>query len=483
MKIKLTKSQQTAYDEYFSSMDVQDVAVISGPAGTGKTFLTSFFIKELISRGYTIISVSPTWAASIPLATATLGQRVSNDYPFTVASCFLIKKMKQGGKLIKKAYFPRKVKGLLTTKTLFLLDECSFYSIEEYEAVIRLQATHKFKILAVGDIEQLPSPDSGGDQISKWFQHPTYFLTEVVRQQGAVLQMATKIRNTKIPADKIIPKIALTTLFREKFTNDDGRTILAYTNDEVNHWNRVTRTHLGRSEQLEVGDLIVGYLGMKNKSINPKRPAALANSIFYTVTKIKKGYGSYWTISCESKILKDLRGKGINVRSNITFDLMPTGLNDNIILGTNDDWEKNKQIIKGKLKDLYDAKQAAFLTKKWLKYYEIQKETADFFVSRNTSVKLAYLPDDDKLIPYSELSWIQKRFVSKNSDLVLDKGAGYGYAVTIHKSQGATIDKVAVSLQIPNGKMKYNGDKPFKLEGNMLLYVASSRSPDTVFFL
>ncbi len=128
-------------------------AILSGPAGSGKTTLTAGFLRKAVSRGLSLAIAAPTHKA-VRVLRETLGQEdlVARHLLFTTLHSLLGLKLSEnedGSFSIKPGPAPE-----LSLFDWIIVDECSLVGQDLLEALERARGTAR--ILYVGDPYQLP---------------------------------------------------------------------------------------------------------------------------------------------------------------------------------------------------------------------------------------------------------------------------------------------------------------------------------------
>ena len=207
MKVELTQDQENAKNlikEWYFNTDNQ-FFVLSGYAGTGKTFLIDYVVrKELrLKIGKEAVFVSPTGkAAANLLKNGTLAGTVHSLIYMRDGDEFDVD---ENGEIIehKELKFIRRDK-IDENIRLIIIDEASMVN----EVVLRDLLSFQVKCLFCGDGAQLP-PVSG---ICPLMAKPHYTLTEIVRQaaDNPIIQVATLARKGEyIPYGKYGDKVCV----------------------------------------------------------------------------------------------------------------------------------------------------------------------------------------------------------------------------------------------------------------------------------
>ena len=213
----LTESQQAALDHLLAAVARRESASLQGVAGSGKTTLTGILIERLLQQGKALMVAAPTHKAL-----DVLRARVPNSVECkTLASLLGLKPVQRGRWIDFQPDFKQAEKrGQLRGYDVLLADEMSMTSDQMGADLVKLCATTGTVLVAIGDASQLPPcsppPGPGEDESSyvpamaECFINPpggVARLTEVVRHQGPVLELATAIRQctTKTEVDACWP--------------------------------------------------------------------------------------------------------------------------------------------------------------------------------------------------------------------------------------------------------------------------------------
>lgn len=172
--------------------------VLSGFAGSGKTFLSMRLLREVEERGLCWTVVAPTHKAVGVLRQALdLEGLTPTWYPSTIHRLLRLKLKRQGD---AEACEPTEQTAMaLEHLGLVLVDEASM--VDSTLLGIALQCAHPFKtrLVFVGDPAQLPPVGEPESPVFVMRRACCASLSEVVRHQGPVLQLASRLRDGGLP--------------------------------------------------------------------------------------------------------------------------------------------------------------------------------------------------------------------------------------------------------------------------------------------
>lgn len=274
--------QKTALERISSFVKSDnDVFILKGSAGTGKTSIVKAITSYLHKEGVTLRVAAPTGRAAMIIGNKT-GQHSKTMH----SQIYTPEKIKNGGgvRLIRKMNKEK-------VFTVFIVDESSMVSnilsksenffvskplLEDYIDYVK-QGNEQNKIIFIGDKFQLPpvkemfSPALNLDFLNKQFglRGEEYGLKLVMRQNenSEILEIATGIRdllekgisNSHIPLDRErYPSYALNRYLTEFDSNNINKvTAICYSNRDVNYWNNMIRKKLGLSSRILTNNDIV----------------------------------------------------------------------------------------------------------------------------------------------------------------------------------------------------------------------------------
>lgn len=403
---------------------------LSGYAGTGKTSL-----MEMIAKKMNKDHISVVFSATTNKATMVLQSKVgkSGHQAYTLNKVFGINVEIDSS----QAYNARKLvnvlkpSDILDSAEVVIIDEASMINSANYDILNDIAERNGIKIIYVGDEAQLAPV--GEDKISKVFRNTegrVVKLTKVERtEDNAILKEATDLRNGKALSgessfnaegegvayirknnkeelDKIISH------FVEGLKdNPDFFRILAYTNAAVTRYNESVRKTLGYSGYVpKVGEPMIGYANWgyewRSKSYR------FVNSESYKVVSVGRPYTKQMQLSNGTPV--QMEAVPISLQNSLgvidTFDFID---------------------IKGNAQNKQGAR---LLAEEKAKLWEIART----------------LPKEGRREVLAQINYIeQSLFVNdaiegQKGNLLQAKTIDFGYALTVHKSQGSTFTNVLI---------------------------------------
>ena len=401
---------------------------LSGYAGTGKTSLMEVIAQKAKRQHKPIM-----FSATTNKAAAVLKARVSKAGfdAQTLNKVFGINVEVDSS----KAYNARNLVTALRDAdimpgTTVVIDEASMINEENYRILNRIARENGLKIIYVGDKAQLAPVNE--NQVSKVFRNSegrVIELTQVERtDDNAILKEATNIRNGKpLSGESNFNERGegvgyLTPKSREEIgkvirhyiqglkNNPNFFRILAYTNKAVTDYNNYVRSLLGYNDSIpHVGEPLTGYSNWGYDRYT--RGYRFINSESYKVTQIGK--------PAQSKI-------SVNGQE-FTMTYVPITMENS--LGESDTF--NYMDIKGNQENRQAALQLATQKKTlWEQYRRtVGREAKGNILSQINSIDQFLFVNDNIEDPVTH-------------NLLQPKTVDFGYALTIHKSQGSTFTHV-----------------------------------------
>ena len=452
-----------------TSKDITDnMYTLMGYAGTGKTSITKILLEYLRKRNISNTVTATTHKAkgvvskAIGMPTTTIHKALSlapNIDPTRVD----LKNLEMG--IMNEGSFPTDV---------LIIDESSFIGPDLFEFIKDRAESKEQQVIFIGDPAQLkPVSTKGKNELELEKENSPVFnevsnkseLTQVERQAGdnPLGPILDSIRNNMkaisptfgyksdiignqgiafTDSGKQFVKSVVAAFSSDGFkTNRNFARAVTYTNDRVALLNEAVRKGLGYSEQYVVGELLMGYDNFRK---NRDGVYAINNSVDYVVTE------------CEY-----VQNKKIGESA-----LKASGLNESPM-------EMSGYNLT--IQDISDPK---------------AKQVSVFILDKNNSVEqyeelarqseaLAALARNDKSLfayyyAFKDSFASDRDIKSLDGRVILKKTLDYGYAHTIHKSQGSTYTNIFVDLDT----VDISTDAE---ERNQMKYVALSRATNVAY--
>lgn len=443
-------------------------AVLAGYAGTGKTTVLTQLVVELHQARLSWRGDSDTWivvtAPTHKAAKVLTEKLLAADSPVsearTIHSVLGLKPAKTVPGQAERFVQDKRVE--LMRGSLLIVDECSMIGVELHRLILEAAKTYGCRVLFTGDVKQLQpvnerKPSRSFDSDSK------FELFEVLRHGGPVLDLATITRKTPRGC---LPKLRtreseLSSVFGYTAVEDvvsawaealrwNGWTqpassivFLCWTNKWRRTLNKAAREILHGPD---VPDYMVGDKLLMLRAYERGGQVLLSNNADVTVVEAETTFVTpvehldyeyhCWKLKLEYfgnvYVLSDHERKQFKV------DISKLG--------------EAIKVANSKANAVYDSTlslvESTFkLHTEEAREHELVKK-AQREVSRNRS------------------RWSEEYFALKDFFAEVD----FGYAVTIHKSQGSTYDKVFI----------HNDYQQARAERTQLLYVAITRAAKEV---
>ena len=175
--------------------------VLSGYAGSGKTFLSMRLLRQVEESGLCWTVVAPTHKAVGVLRQALDLEGLNPTwYPSTIHRLLRLKLKRSGDSELCE---PTEQTALaLEHLGLVLIDEASM--VDSTLLGIALQCAHPFKtrLVFVGDPAQLPPVGEADSPVFAMQRACQATLSQVVRHQGPVLALASRLRDGRLPCQQ-----------------------------------------------------------------------------------------------------------------------------------------------------------------------------------------------------------------------------------------------------------------------------------------
>jgi exodeoxyribonuclease-5 len=188
----LNVEQQEAVEKiqkWFEDPHKKQVFVLSGYAGTGKTFLINYLMKNVLKLSKTKVAFATFTgkAAEVLIRKGQTSAMTIHRLIYNVVETKYKTKVNNKEIISKKISFFKKE--TLPDYKLIVLDEISMIDEKIMEDIL----SYGIPVLGCGDIGQLPAIMKSNDLL----QHPDFNLTQIVRQndKNSIIQLATRARN------------------------------------------------------------------------------------------------------------------------------------------------------------------------------------------------------------------------------------------------------------------------------------------------
>lgn len=456
-KIALQKIDDFANDKSKTAI------TLSGYAGTGKTSLMEMVAKKLGRRHNVMFSATTHQAAGV------LKSKVGK-YGFdtrTVNSLFgiAIATDMEGTRYDASKKVRIEADDKLGYGDVVIIDEASMLSDENYNDVVSIAKMKNAKVIFVGDKAQLAPV--GQTEVSKVFRDSNGEVVELTKVErtgdNAILSEATAIRNGQnftyesafnaqgqgvayvTPQSTDVISSIIETFTPGLKTNPNYLRILAFTNASVANYNSKVRQSLGYNGLApQVGEPMLGYAnwGYDRSRVASGDPYQFVNSRSYKVVATQAPYKS---------------GVRLSDGTICSFDILPLRLEDSMGEQVIVPFIDIKNNIQNRNSAKLVAQEKAILWTKWRTAQGMQK-----------SILLKNINELENFL------FINDNLTGDQNNILQAKVIDFGYAHTIHKSQGGTythviMDDGGIESSRSSAEMK-----------QQLKYVGVSRATDTV---
>lgn len=398
-QIEYTKDQYNALERVAEFIDSDNkYFLISGYAGVGKTSIAENIVNY--SNG---VLLAPTNAAVIRLK-EKMPNHSHNRFSTIHKTIYGSPDLKTG------EWIPKQIE----PNMVYIIDESSMIDSDVLNDLINLSITYKNKLIFIGDSFQLP-PISKDPKLFSWdksergdifLKENKVELTEVKRQDGEILKVATNIRNKKKAE---IIDFSNDFKLQKKFGSELLSDIISNNNYVVITSNNLDRIKYNKDIRF-----------FKYKENDKHETPVNEDEIIISVSNNEKINGEIFTIN-NPVIIESWLNKKINI-----------GSVDNPIYKLYDFYhicDKKTQEHTLLIPNLDIAS---------LHGYQLLKEFHDYDYFTEEIYTGGYTKDGKKK---TKIIWNKKINIST-----------YGYAITAHKAQGNEWDKVYIDIGDIRGK-------------------------------
>lgn len=405
--------------------------LLTGYSGTGKSFLVTKIIEELISRNrYVNIAITaPTNKAVRVLKNLSSICETHSQVEFnTLHSLLGLKRViTHDGKEEYKADYGD---GNISFYDIILVDEVSMLDNALYNQLIESALYGKKMLLFIGDRGQIPPVNGGESLLFSMDLENNFNLKDIIRQASGnpIIEIAQLVRTNQ-------PFVAET-----KVDEDGNGVVFVKINTET--------------------ALLKTYFDSKNFSLNPNFVKVLAytnSAVDYYNNKVR---GLIYGPDCPR----------LNIGEKMVCNKPITDSKNKVILNNNDEFEVLSFTLK------------TDNTKLKMSFYEVlvRSDNRQYVIKilaeksqKNYDKELGRLKRCAETAPIMKRrnEWVKYyRFMGKFADVK------YNYALTVHKSQGSTFDN-AIVINCDINRMFD------KIERDKLLYTAMTRAKNKLFMI
>lgn len=409
--IKLNRQQEEAKDlikEWYErinsrekNIEDKDYFILSGYAGTGKTFLINYIINNILNLDEDeVIFTAPTGkAASVLVQRGAYNAITLHKLIYNRVEKEITKEIDGKTKKITEIKFVKKP--FIPNYKLIILDEISMVSKDIFNDLL----SFKIPVICCGDSHQLPAIENPNNLL----ENPNYQLTEIMRQEenNAIITLASKTRNGEyIPYGNYRNVIVVkqTDLSDEqlKFILTKADQVLCGTNKTRKYLNKFIRRCYNYPEnELVENEKVICLLNNWELYLKNDENICLVNGMIGNLKNIELlskdnlGKCEFKPDFVEDQFQNVIFDNSIFKKGNFSYNF-----HDRVILMDDDSYEVEKK-LKKKTSEISEN--------------DYKKILKDFLIQRKNSINTKPLNFLD-----------------------------YAYAISVHKSQGAEWNNVVV---------------------------------------
>lgn len=471
LDFELNDQQKSALKELEAFVNGDDTSItLSGYAGTGKTTIMGIFNEYLKRR----IQADIIFSAPTHRANAVTRQKTPNAKVVTLQSLLGLRPdfdITEDVFDLHKLKFEQVADVKIEAASIVIVDEASMIQDSLYDFLLEQIAAKGAQIIFMGDKGQLRPVKA--NNISKVFRNDgaQLQLTKVERTgDNPILKESTRVRNgegfsyetdiapngqgVEYSSDKTRIREFVRTSLKEMKDSQDPLyfRVLAATNSSVEAYNSAIRQILygRRPAQLYEGELVMGYSNREYDSLRKKYK--LMNSGDYVVRKVEPTTIHIELAYPDKK--ENINMEGYKVTLKDAIDTSASSFTIEVV----SNFEADENIIK-----VQEYIQTLWNMRKQL------------LASGNPTAARSVI---EKINNIQNRIHTMRDIKDANGRLKLRKSFDYGYAHTIHKSQGGTYSKVLINDSSIN-TFGFN-DKNGQEVRQELKYVAVSRAKNYV---
>lgn len=471
LDFELNDQQKSALKELEAFVNGDDTSItLSGYAGTGKTTIMGIFNEYLKRR----IQADIIFSAPTHRANAVTRQKTPNAKVVTLQSLLGLRPdfdITEDVFDLHKLKFEQVAEVKIEPASIVIVDEASMIQDSLYDFLLEQIAAKGAQIIFMGDKGQLRPVKA--NNISKVFRNDgvQLQLTKVERTgDNPILKESTRVRNgegfsyetdiapngqgVEYSSDKTRIREFVRTSLKEMKDSQDPLyfRVLAATNASVDAYNSAIRQILygRRPAQLYEGELVMGYSNREYDSLRKKYK--LMNSGDYVVQNVEPTTIHIELAYPDKK--ENINMEGYKVTLKDAIDTSASSFTIEVV----SNFETDENIIK-----VQEYVQTLWNMRKQL------------LASGNPTAARSVI---EKINNIQNRIHTMRDIKDANGRLKLRKSFDYGYAHTIHKSQGGTYSKVLINDSSIN-TFGFN-DKNGQEVRQELKYVAVSRAKNYV---
>ena len=211
--LALKESQQIAYErlQRFVTDRRQKYFILSGYAGTGKTFLVCQIIKNLLSRGFRVKLGAPTNKAARNAESISKEKHGLQLSASTIAS-LLGQQPSINEDSGKEEFLSNSAKVRIGEYDVVFLDEYSMIGPKDLEQILEITQYKDVKLVFVGDEAQLPPINCKRSPVLNLSGREDTMLatlTEIIRYEGGIAHVAEDVRSNPHYGRNVYPYMTL----------------------------------------------------------------------------------------------------------------------------------------------------------------------------------------------------------------------------------------------------------------------------------
>ena len=449
-KIILGEDQKNALDKIQTFLASDEVAFsLVGFAGTGKSLIVQYIVDILENRRTQYVLCAPTHKAKVVLERFTEREGVTLHKLLALSPNIEIINLD----LRFLQFSSKNPSDLFPTKGVVICDESSMINDDLFELLLKRAKAHKSKIIFAGDVKQLSPVNSKGH--SKVFELENSATLSTIYRQSSESGL-----NTVLPIlrEKAIPR----------FSNSIGTegSMLCY--GDVKSFFTAAVPYFKKAIKNE------DILEAKFLSYTNNRVASLNKKMREALFAEEKEYNQFeFLTACENLEFNDVKfwnsmdyiiaDKPVKININIPGFIKLPGYNLGLYDSANKRVDEINIISREVSQDYFNSlaytidnirveaieakkRRSSVSSRKWRQYYQMMG-------SFTTPIDLMY-----------------------DNRIIRKKSFDYGYATTIHRSQGSSINNVFIDMQ----SISFCRNP---LEIRQLQYVGLSRAKQNAYIL